>query len=121
MVNVIHEGDGDRPAAPAVTAYQATAYAAAAAIPSGSRTSEQQQIVDSVEETVATIASADWTAKQQAAQATILEFTADLQSEMQRIIRQYAPKGQERAYSEMFSVVTKRLSSMYRDIVELQP
>jgi len=120
MVNVIHEGDGDRPAAPAVTAYQATAYAAAA-IPSGSRTAEQQQIVDSVEETVATIASADWTAKQQAAQATILEFTADLQSEMQRIIRQYAPKGQERAYSEMFSVVTKRLSSMYRDIVELQP
>lgn len=120
MVNVIGEGTEGTATPVTVTSQEITAYQAAVTIPVAQRTSTQQNIVDTVEAAVATVASADWTAIQAANQAEILAYAGEVQAAMTRVIRNYAPKGSERAFSEMFSIVTKRLIDLKREVVELQ-
>lgn len=120
MVNVIGEGADGPATTVAVTSQEMTAYQAAVTIPAAQRTSTQQNIVDTVEAAVATVASADWTAIQAANQAEILAYAGEVQAAMTRVIRNYAPKGNERAFTEMFSIVTRELINLKREIIDLQ-
>lgn len=119
MVWLVAEGDGTA-GNTVLTAQEVTAYSAAAAIPAASRTSTEQTIVTTVEAAFASIATSEWSTAQQDNQATILSFASDLQGQMTRVIRNYAPKGQERAFTEMLSVLTRHVIDLKREIVDLQ-
>lgn len=103
----------------AVTSLEVTSYQAAVTIPAGDRTVTQQQIVDTVEAKVAAVASS-WSEAQAANQAAVLAYAGEIQSAMTRVIRNYAPKGNERAFAEMFSIVTRELINLKREIIDLQ-
>lgn len=122
MAWLLVEGDGATTSTittTAITSQEVTSYQAAAAIPTAERTATQQGIVDTVEEKIASISSG-WSAAQAANQATVLAYAADIQAAMTRVIRNYAPKGNERAFTEMFSIVTRELINLKREIIDLQ-
>lgn len=121
MVKIIeNDGPPNTSSGYHVTSQEMTAYAAAAAVPAAQQTPTQQAIVAEVESKVATVAAASWSEIQAANQAEILAYAAEVQSDMTRVIRNYAPKGNERAFTEMFSIVTRELINLKREIIDLQ-
>lgn len=103
-----------------LSAPQATAYHAASSIPAAQRTPTQQAIVDSGDEILAAVASA-WNATQQALQVEVMEFATSLQSDLQRSVRSNIRRGwSEGAVSEMISVITARMVTQHRLLLELE-
>lgn len=101
-----------------LSATQATAYHAALNVAAADRTSTEQAIVDAGDEILAAV-SASWNATQQAVAADVMAFATSLQADLQRTVRKNINRGwSEGALSEMFSVITARLVTMERSLLE---
>lgn len=101
-----------------LSATQATAYNAALNVAAADRTSTEQAIVDAGDEILAAV-SASWNATQQAVAADVMAFATSLQADLQRTVRKNINRGwSEGALSEMFSVITARLVTMERSLLE---
>lgn len=104
MVWLIEEGGG-------ISAPEAAAYAAAVAIDPGSRTAQEQAVVDDV---------AAKYAEPLPAAVDLLTFASTLQADVNKVSRQYAGPGRETAMTEMLSVLVARQVEMYTLILDLR-
>lgn len=121
MPNLFEDGGVQQPNTNTVmSATQATAYSAAAAVPAASRTATEQAIVDAGDEILAQV-SASWNATQQAVAADVMTFATSLQAEVQRTVRTQVRRGwSEGAVSEILSVLTARMVTQHRLLLELE-
>jgi hypothetical protein len=119
-VNLFEDSGGSVDPTVNLTSAQATAYAAAAAVPPAQRTSTESAIVAAGDAALAVIATA-WSVDQQALKAAVMTFATTLQADLQRTVRQQVRAGwSENALSEMLAVVTARMISQQRLLLELE-